>query len=382
MNNPRSIKQITRIDVLPNFRNLGIMLRILLISNGLALLHAIVLANAWIDVAQQMTQVATLFTPVLFASLLLLWLVQPLLDRLLYWQGVLAVMTLVTSVTLSVYYFGDELYLYGPVVKPGNYFDETRYALLSVMVCGVMLLYFRLRARMLSRALHDARLQVLRARIRPHFLFNTINAVLGIVRTQPKRAETALEDMADLFRMAMSDARDLVPLQREIQLCKQYIALEQLRMGERLDVDWQIRDIPEDALIPPLLLQPLLENAVYHGIEPLPQGGRISIVLHRSGDQLHLKVENPCLARNGRTPRIFQDELDSRENVPEQSALSRADNRQHRNNKMALQNIRERLELLFDAEAHYQTENGEDYYRVEIALPYVKERPPLKEQPA
>ncbi len=178
-----------------------------------------------------------------------------------------------------------------------RYFDEARYALLSMLVCAILLLYFRLRARMLSRALHEARLQVLRARIRPHFLFNTINAVLGIVRTQPKQAETALEDMADLFRMAMSDARDLVPLSREIKLSKQYIALEQLRMGERLSVEWQMHDVPEKALIPPLLLQPLLENAVYHGIETLPQGGSIKIVLRRSGDELRLTVENPCVER-------------------------------------------------------------------------------------
>jgi two-component system sensor histidine kinase AlgZ len=213
-----------------------------------------------------------------------------------------------------------------------------------VIVCGILLLYFRLRAKVLSHAWNDARLQVLRARIRPHFLFNTINAVLGIVRAQPKQAETALEDMADLFRMAMSEGHDLVPLGREIQLSKQYMALEQLRMGERLCVDWQIQDVPDDVLIPPLLLQPLLENAVYHGIEPLSQGGSIHIVLRRSGDELHLKVENPCPVRI---------------NAP------------HHGNRVALRNIRERLDLLFDVEARYQVESGKDFYRVEIIFPYV-----------
>jgi len=208
-------------------------------------------------------------------------------------------------------------------------------------------MYFRWRSQVLSRALHEARLQVLRARIRPHFLFNTINAVLGIVRTQPRQAEAALQDMADLFRMAMSDAQDLVPLRQEIELSKQYIALEQLRMGERLRVDWQIQDMPDDAVIPPLLLQPLLENAVYHGIEPLPQGGSITVALHRSGDELRLRVENPR-ASNGAAP--------------------------HAGNKMALQNIRERLALLFDVEARYKVESGKDFYRVEITLPYMKEK--------
>ncbi|MEO8343911.1 MAG: histidine kinase [Gallionella sp.] len=350
MNSLLSIKQNARPDGLPNFRNLGTLLRILLISNGLALLHAILLADSWADVAQQMMQITTLLTPVLLASLLLLWIAQPWLDQLSYRHGVLVVTTLVFVLTLSIYEFGKAIYhLQG---SDDSYFDMMRYGLLSMIVCGILLLYFRLRTLALSHALHDAHLQVLRARMRPHFLFNTINAVLGIVRTQPRQAETALEDMADLFRLAMSDARDLVPLQKEIQLSRQYIALEQLRIGERLRVDWQLHDLPADALIPLLLLQPLLENAVYHGIEPLPQGGCIKVAVFRKGDELQIKVENPCLPLNEGT---------------------------HRGNKIALRNIRERLNLLFDVEARYEVENGKDFYRVEIALPYVKKRPNAKE---
>ena len=349
MNKALSIRQNARQDGLPNFRNLGTLLRILIISNGLALMQAILLADSWTDVAQHMIQINTLLTPVLLTSLLLLWMAQPWLNRISYRRGALAVTALVVALSVSIYYFGGELYR--PPEHVGSYFDFMRCGFLSAVVCGILLLYFRLRFRMLSRALSDARLQVLRARIRPHFLFNTINAVLGIVRAQPKQAETALEDMADLFRMAMSDAHDLVPLGREIQLSKQYVALEQLRMGDRLRVDWQIQDVPDDVLIPPLLLQPLLENAVYHGIGLLSQGGGINVALHRNGDQLHLVVENPCPVRA---------------NVP------------HQGNLVALRNIRERLDLLFDVEASYQVERGDDFYRVEIIFPYVsrvKERP-------
>ena len=344
MNKARSIKQNTLPDALPNFRNLGVTLRILLISNGLALLLALLQANSWADVPLRMMQIATLLTPILLAGLLLLWALQPWLNRLAYWRGVLAVNVLAAVLTLSTYYFGGELYR--PPGSADAWFDALRYMLFSVLVCAILLMYFRWRSQVLSRALHEARLQVLRARIRPHFLFNTINAVLGIVRAQPRQAEAALQDMADLFRMAMSDAQDLVPLRQEIELSKQYVALEQLRMGERLRVDWQIQDAPNDALIPPLLLQPLLENAVYHGIEPLPQGGSITVVLCRSGDELRLRVENPR-ASSGATP--------------------------HAGNKMALQNIRERLALLFDVEARYKVESGKDFYCVEITLPYMKE---------
>ncbi|MBK9161034.1 MAG: histidine kinase [Nitrosomonadales bacterium] len=332
-------------DALPNFRNLGVTLRILLIVNGLALVQSVLLAHAWADVPLHMMQIAALLTPVLFASLLLLWAVQPWLDRLAYWRGVLAVNVAVVVLTLTVYYAGGELYR-PPETADYRYFDAVRYALLGVAVCGILLAYFNLRARFLSRALHEARLQVLRARIRPHFLFNSINAVLGIVRAQPKQAETALEDMADLFRMAMNETGDLVPLHREIQLSRQYIALEQLRIGDRLRVDWDTKGVPDDALIPPLLLQPLLENAVYHGIERLPQGGSIGVALRLGGDGLRITVENPCPLR---------------ETAP------------HAGSKMALRNIRERLALLFDVEASYQVENGKDFYRVEITLPYRKE---------
>jgi two-component system, LytTR family, sensor histidine kinase AlgZ len=345
MNEARSIKQNALPDALPNFRNLGVTLRILLISNGLALLQALLQANNWADVPLHMMQIATLLTPILLICLLLLWAAQPWLNRLAYWRGVLTVTALVAAVTLATYYSGGELYR--PLGRDDAWFDVARYTLLSVLVCGILLMYFRWRSQALSRALHEARLQVLRARIRPHFLFNSINAVLSIVRAQPVQAETALENMSDLFRMAMSDAQDLVSLRHEIELSKQYIALEQLRMGERLRVDWQIQDVPDDAMIPPLLLQPLLENAVYHGIEPLPQGGSITVVLRCSGNELRLRVENPC-APSGAAP--------------------------HDGNKMALQNIRERLELLFDVEARYKVESGTDYYRVEITLPYMKEK--------
>jgi two-component system sensor histidine kinase AlgZ len=346
MNKSRSIKQNTPLDALPNFRNLGVMLRILLLGNGLALVGAIFQAGGWLDVALKIMQISALLVPIMLCGLLLLWIGQPVLSRLSYWRGVWAVNIIAGTLTLVVYYIGGEFYR--PDASGDPYFDVLRGEFISVSMCGLLLMYFRLRARGLSRALEDARLQVLRARIRPHFLYNTINAVLGILRAQPRQAETALEDMADLFRMAMADEQDLVPLHREIKLCKQYLALEKLRMGERLSVEWQFQDMPDDALIPALLLQPLLENAVYHGIEPLVEGGCIDVLLRRQGAELKIAVNNPCPLHGNVRP--------------------------HVGNKIALQNIRERLALLFDAEASYHVTSGKDFYRVEISLPYMKEK--------
>ena len=176
-------------------------------------------------------------------------------------------------------------------------FRYTRHALAGIAISLVLLAYFKLRIQALSPAKHEARLQALQARIRPHFLFNTINAVLSIVRTDPKRAETALEDMADLFRMAMAESHEMVELTKEVELARQYLGLESLRLGERLRVRWDTQNMPPDALIPPLMLQPLLENAVYHGIEPLSQGGDIEVQLYLDNNELHLKVGNPAQAQ-------------------------------------------------------------------------------------
>ena len=154
--------------------------------------------------------------------------------------------------------------------------------------------------------------------------------------------------MSDLFRMAMSHNDDLVPVREEIKFARQYLALEQLRLGERLRVNWHTENLPDDASIPPLMLQPLLENAVYHGIEPLAEGGVIDIRLYQQGNEMHLEMSNPRREQGGH----------------------------HAGHKMALDNIRERLILQFDIEAHYTVEAGKDFYRVHIMLPYIREEKP------
>jgi two-component system sensor histidine kinase AlgZ len=216
-----------------------------------------------------------------------------------------------------------------------------RFNVFTLIVTSTLLAYFNLRSRALSPAIAAARLQALQARIRPHFLFNCINAVLSLIRSDPKRAETALEDMADLFRVLMADNRELVPLQDEVTLCRQYLELEKLRLGDRLQIVWHIDHMPADALIPPLVLQPLLENAVYHGIEPSQEGGEIIINIYRSRNEVHMVLTNPYRKEGGH----------------------------HKGNKMALSNIRERLSLHFDIEASLSTKVLENRYQVHIVMP-------------
>jgi len=218
-----------------------------------------------------------------------------------------------------------------------------RHLVFALTAQFALIAYFRLRARALSPAITEARLQALQARIRPHFLFNSLTAVLSLMRSEPRRAEVALEDLADLFRVLMRDNRELAPLADEVELCRQYLELEQLRLGDRLVIDWNVKSMPGDALVPPLVLQPLLENAVYHGIEPSTTPGVLSINIFLSRDEVHALLRNPYTANSAR---------------------------HHAGNRMALDNIRERLALHFDAEASLESRVTRDTYEVHIRMPY------------
>lgn len=212
--------------------------------------------------------------------------------------------------------------------------------------------YFELRARALSPALSEARLQALQARIRPHFLFNSLNAVLSLIRTEPLRAETTLEDLAELFRVLMRDARDVTSLEDEIRLCKKYLAIEKIRLGERLQVEWKASNISDRLLtrarIPALLLQPLLENAVHYGVEPAREPVTIQIELSRNVDEIDIIITNPISASA--------------------NALTHAKDGNH----MALENIRQRLHLMYDVEAKLEIKQTANSFEVRVRLPYVR----------
>jgi two-component system sensor histidine kinase AlgZ len=332
-----SINQKSYPDSLPNFRNLGVILRILIIVNVIGFMAALLRAPTWLEVIQEFAEIAVVIQPILLMNLLLLYGLYKPLSRLSYTVGVCMVLVLQLILATAMYWFGGMM---SGSPEAGEIF---RYWVFCLTVTGVLLAYFNLRSRALSPAFTEARLQALQARIRPHFLFNCINAVLSLIRADPKRAEHALEDMADLFRVLMADNRQLSPLQREIELCQQYLQLEQLRLGERLKVEWHIDNLPSDALIPPLVLQPLLENAVYHGIEPIADTGIININIYKSRNEVHIVLRNP-----------YQTE-----------------GKHHSGNKMALNNIRERLALHFDAESRLENKVSDNIYQVHIIIPFV-----------
>jgi two-component system sensor histidine kinase AlgZ len=332
----QSIRQNDLPDALPDFRNLGVVSRILISVNALALFVAAVRSQGLSEFGRRLLEVAGPLEPTLLVVLVLLYAGSPLLARLNYGRALGVVFTLVLGVTSSVY---PAQSLFGIDSTTADVYASLAYAAAAT---AVLAWYFHLRQRAFSPALAEARLQALQARIRPHFLFNSLNAVLSLIRNDPKRAETAIEDLAELFRTVMSDNRRLTLLADEVSLCRQYLSLEQLRLGERLRVEWQLDPAATSALVPPMLLQPLVENAIYHGIEPGVEAGLVQIRAQRDGDRLRLQLSNPY--------------------HPEH---------QHRQgNRMALANIRERLQLHFDVEARLDTRIAGERYEIDIMIPY------------
>ena len=322
--------------MLPDLRNLGTILRVLLAVNGAALVVAFAREQRPNALFDEWIALTSYVEPYLLAALAVLAMLAPRLVRLPYKYGVAAIVAVTVAVGVALHFAMARLLPDGG----GSLLRQLTYALGAV---AALLYYFQLRIRALSPAIAEARLQALQARIRPHFLFNSINAVLSLIRSEPQRAEAALEDMAELFRVLMRDNRELAPLGDELELCRQYLELEQLRLGERLTVDWNLKSMPADALVPPLVLQPLLENAVYHGIEPSSEPGIVSVNVFLSRGEVHAILRNPYRKDGGR---------------------------HHSGNKMALGNVRERLALHFDAEASLESRVTKDGYEVHIRLPY------------
>ncbi len=322
----------------PDWRNLGVMLRTVLLVNALAALALLARNRSWDTLPLDAAEMAARVEPALILSLLLLYLTAPLFARLRArsgWAltGVVALGSVLATTALGGWDV-DSL--------PSLPVREAAWALLAA---AAVMTYFTVQERALGPAIAQARLMALSARIRPHFLFNSLNAVLGIMREDPRRAERALEELSDLFRVLMRENRDLVTLGDELALCRQYIALETLRLGDRLGVRWQTDGCPADARVPPLMLQPLLENAVYHGVEPLAGNGEVRVSVQRAGGDVVVEIDNPAPPRDGASGHGS-------------------------GNRMALDNIRERLMLFFDLEAQLEAGEQDGLYRVRIRFPY------------
>ncbi|HWS73624.1 MAG TPA: histidine kinase [Quisquiliibacterium sp.] len=331
--------------MIPDCCNMGIALRVLVPLNLAAILMALAVGAADGLILDRLFEILMVLEPVALISLAALCVLRRSVNgrsRPIQWAtgiGVPAVVALLISLVSAIVLI-PQADAAGMALWVGSR------CLAAAALAALAIEYFRLRALSFSPSLSEARLQALQARIRPHFLFNSLNTVLGLMRGDPRRAEYTLENLADLFRVFMRDTRELVPLDEEVVTCQQYLAIEQLRLGDRLNVSWQVEQMPGDALLPSLLLQPLIENAVHHGIEPRDVPGEIAIAITRPGDRVRVEIVNPA-----------------GEDAPVRPG-----------NQMALSNVRERLMLLYDMEAELKTVAEDGQFRLLLEFPYRKER--------
>ena len=214
---------------------------------------------------------------------------------------------------------------------------------ISAVIYFLLLRYFYVQYqwRLNLAAQSLAQIQALRARIRPHFLFNSMNTIASLIEISPRTAEKAIEDLSDLFRASLSE-KDINRLSDEIELAESYLAIESLRLGERLQTEWKIEQNLLDKEIPSLCIQPLAENAVYHGIEPLPEGGKILISALQVGNKLKISVSNPLM--------------------PEAQKSKKG-------NQMAQDNIKQRLKLVYGDNGEFSINETKESYTVTLSIP-------------
>lgn len=279
--------------------------------NGLTLLNVIVIAEMLAFVVTLVTRriSANMFEDLLLISIFIQWIaltsaavmcaLRKYLNRLpnqrAFFMAYLALLCVTWLVSEASVWL---LWLFGKTTTPHPewyaYFHIQNLSV-AIIVIAVALRYLMARQQLRRQTASEARakIQALRARLRPHFLFNSMNIIASLTRSAPSKAEAAIEDMADLFRMMLGDDENLVPIKNEIALARKYLSLEALRLDSRLNVDWDIGTFPRKAIMPILTLQPLLENSIQHGIEPLPNGGTIVVRLREEHDNIEIRVSNP-----------------------------------------------------------------------------------------
>ncbi len=225
-----------------------------------------------------------------------------------------------------------------------------RNQIISALVGGLLLHYFyaQLQWRLQARSELQSRVQALQSRIRPHFLFNSMNIIASLIHEDPDKAEQAVEDLSELFRASLKEAGAEVPLEQELSLCRKYVHIEQLRLNDRLHIDWQIDESTLDThliKIPMLTLQPLIENAIYHGIQPSVQGGTVTVKIIYADNWVRITVSNPL-------PSKIQSI------------------RHEKGNHMALENTRYRLQALYGEEISMGSYTKADRFEFELAYPF------------
>jgi two-component system sensor histidine kinase AlgZ len=316
----------------------GVVLRAVLLVHGALAVALLFVAPSWLGWLTQLSLAAAAALPGTLLWLVLGCLAKQRLARLrLVAQSALAAL----AGALCAGYGWAQLAWLG--LAPPLALGWSAPLLAGALLAGLMFQWLVQRARLQMPAATAARLAELQSRIRPHFLFNALNSAVALVRSDPERAETVLEDLAELFRAALQTHDASATLGDELALAERYLAIEEVRFGERLRIDWKLDPAANAARLPSLILQPLVENAVRHGVEPSQTGGRLRIETRLAGSQVQIRITNT---------------------VPEVGLPVRP------GAGIALRNVRERLYLLHDVALHFDAGLTPDgLWRVRIGCP-------------
>ena len=344
------VKQLSQADegYLPNFCDVNFILRLLIITELMAIVLSLNSAPLNEELWDKLSITSLFMLWVALTSAALLCSLGKLLNRLSNVTVSIVSYLLVLLITLGfsmlTTYYATKFNL--AQFYPNDWQNEfiLKNLAISSIVIAVLLRYFFIQHHWRLNQLSEARtrLKALEARIRPHFLFNSMNTIASLVHDQPDTAETTIINLADLFRISLKENTEH-KLSDEIKLVRSYLAIEQLRLGSRLRPEWAIERFDKDMQLPALCIQPLVENAIYHGVEPLPEGGVIKIRIYKHNKRLIISVSNP--ARRHRKS-------------------------QHQGNQMAQGNIRQRLLLAFGSSATFTIDEGPPLYTVTLNIPF------------
>ncbi len=334
---------------LPDFCSLRMLFVVLLLGELLAIILTLTPSTPGQDRIANLALYSLFIQWVVLSCTAALCLSRNYLNRMSdFWAATLSYcLTLLIALAiteLAWWFFHVRPALTDRLAGHGSFFFECMG--ISAIVSALSLRYFYIqhqwRKNIESEA--EAQVQALQSRIRPHFLFNCMNTIASLTRKDPKLAEEATEDLADLFRVSLQEAKRLSTVAEEISLCKRYLRIESHRFGDRLKTIWETDDLPGHAQLPNLTLQPILENAIYHGIEPLPEGGVIHIRGQSHANEISITIDNP---------------LPAGENADH-----------HKGNQMAQNNIRQRLAAHYGDKGQLLTQVEDHRYITKIILPY------------
>ena len=338
---------------LPDFGTFSMLIRFVILAELIAIIITIGRNADFNEQAWQDFSLLSLFAvSIALCSFVVLKIASPLFKRASTGTGsVLAVLLLLLVTTLGTHgiiYLLQNLELIDEGMPAWHESLLIRSLMITgiIGVLGIRYLILQKRSAVDGKLQQESKLQALQSRIRPHFLFNSLNSVASLTRSDPHKAEAVLHDLADLFRVLLADARKLVPVTAEREISRQYLEVEKIRLGDRLQVKWNVSNIPRSALMPALTLQPLLENAIYHGIEPRFAGGTIKIEMWSEGETLNIMISNP---------------------LPDVQKETRS-----KGNKLAQENIRQRLATQFGGAASMQVIQEGGQYHVKVRMPIIR----------